>query len=229
MSHVIEGCLVATPEVAERIDNQLMAAAGKLKDELVPALMSSYKEDIEDARKKLNGQFNEADYPAKYDLPFLFAIEWSWFEFKVPEDMPKAVVEREKAKLEAQFTEARQDIIDALRISFEGLVASMAERLTIVPGEKQKVFRDSLVTNMRDFIEAFNDRNIFGDGELEKLVAKAKALLEGVSPQLLRDNLRTRDKIADSMNTIKASMRKMIDGAMERKASRGRQFNLDED
>lgn len=229
MSHVFEGCLVATPEVAERIDDELLAASKKLKEELVPAFMAAYATDIEDAKKKLNGQFCEDDYPAKYNLPFLFDIEWSWFEFKVPEDMPKTVVEREKAKLEEKFTEARQDIIDALRLSFEGLVASMADRLTIVPGEKQKIFRDSLVTNMRDFIEAFNDRNIFRDGDLEALVAKAKGLLDGVNPQLLRDNLRTREKIADAMTAMKKSMVKMIDGAIERKASRGRQFNLDEE
>lgn len=165
--------------------------------------------------------YDEEDYPNVNDLPRLFNIKWNWIAFGIPDQLPKEVFEAEKNRVEKIWQDAQEQITLSLRTGWQELVDHMVDRLTVQPGEKPKVFRDSLVENMAEFISAFNNRNINNDSDLQSLIEKARVVMMGVDAEGLRKDPNARESILSSMREIKAA----TDGLLTTVPSR--KFNFD--
>lgn len=179
---------------------------------LVDNFLEAYPQQIEEARAALDpaGQFNRADYPGTDEMRRFFAINYNWVAFTVPDQLPPELRQQEQEKLERQFADAGEQIKTALRAGFAELIAHATERLTVQPGDKPKVFRDTLVGNISEFIETFNSRNLMNDIDLAQLVNKAKEVLQGVTPQKLRDDEGIKINVAQQFEAIKGTLSTMI-------------------
>lgn len=171
---------------------------------MVEQLIVVYPERKEDARRALNGLYNEDDYPAPDKLRDLFAIKWNWIALGVPETLPDTIRQQENAKLQNLWEESIQEIIKSLREGFKELVDHAVDRLTVRPGEKPKVFRDTFVTNFKAFLDTFSARNIVNDTELARLVDNAKDILRGITADELRQDISTRNYVARKFTELKA-------------------------
>lgn len=192
---------------------------------LVESFLAVYPTQIEEARKVLEpvGQFNALDYPSVEEMRRNFSITWNWVSFTVPEGLPAELRQAETEKMEKQFSDAGEQIKSALRVGFAELVKHMQERLTSAPGEKAKVFRDSAIGNIQEFIETFNQRNLMNDVELAQLVARAQSVLANVTPQKLRQLDDVKKTVTSGLSEITAELEKMI---VEQP---GRKFDLEDD
>jgi len=188
--------------------------------QLVAAFKAVYPAQVEDARAKLEpvGQWNAKDYPDVNALDEFFRIEWLWLSFQVADGLPEALKAQETDKLNRRLEDAGSEIITAVRVSFAELIQHATDKLTPEPGEKKKVFRDSLIGNIQEFIDNFNNRNFLGDVELAKLVTQAKEILANnqVTPQKLRDFSAVRENTLKAFSGIKAELDKMIDTEQSR-------------
>ncbi len=192
----------------------------ELRTKYVPAFMRTYA----DAKAKaalpadkggLGALFNAGDYPA--DPGSLFGLEWSWLALGVPDDLPDEIRARESAKLRESFLEAQEEIKFALREGFKTLIDHAVERLTPAADGTVKVFRDSLLTNFKDFFETFNARNLMDDAELARVVAEARAIVTGIpDADRLRTSADTRVAAMDKF----AQVRSVIDGLVAEKPKR---------
>jgi hypothetical protein len=63
---------------------------------------------------------------------------------------------------------------------------------------------------MADFLQTFEARNIADDKELKILVGKAKDLLKGADPEILRDDEAARRQVRDGMAEIKETLDKLV-------------------
>jgi len=188
---------------------------------LVSKFIAVYPAKVEEARKALGDQFNPRDYPDASTLARLFSITWNWIAFTVPEGLPAELKALEKEKLERQFKDAAEQITDALRVGFQQMIQHAVERLTVEPGAKPKMFKDTLIGNIQEFIDTFSQRNLMNDESLGKLVKQAKGVLIGVTPQKLRDYAQVKDATRTAFEGINSELSKMI---TERPA---RKFELD--
>lgn len=196
-------------EGIEAIEARMRKAQGEL-EVLVEKLVAVFPAKIEEARLKLGEQFNEQDYPSTRELPQMFSISWNWISFTVPEGLPAELRKAEQDKMEKQFADAGEQILQALRCGFKELIEHAVDKLNVEPGEKPKVFRDSMIGNIQAFIDTFSQRNMMGDVELAQLVAQAKQVLIGVTPQKIRDYAQTKDNTRTEFVKIKESLEKMI-------------------
>lgn len=171
---------------------------------MVEQLIAVYPERKEDARRALNGLYNEDDYPSQDELRDLFAIRWNWIALSVPETLPDTIRQQENAKLQNLWEESIQEIIKSLREGFKELVDHAVDRLTVRPGEKPKVFRDTFVVNFKTFLDTFSARNIVNDNELARLVDNAKDILRGITADELRQDISTRNYVAKKFTELKA-------------------------
>lgn len=194
--------------------------------ELVARFISEYPVKVEEAKKKLGGQFEARNYPSTADMTAAFTWGVRYLSFDVPGDLQavsKELYDRERAKAEQAWQETLAEWQKVLRVNFADLVDHCAEKLTgerTVNGKgKAKIFRDSLVENVREFIGTFEARNVVGDDDLKKLVEKARALTEGVDPQALRDDKAVRDRIGEGFREIKGKLDTMIVDRPVRKIS----------
>lgn len=192
--------------------------------DLVEDFIKAYPAQVEDARSVLEpvGQFNPLEYPAPEEMRRMFDISWNWIAFTVPEALPESLRKAETDKMERQFADASEEITLALRVGFQELIAHAADKLKTEPGEKPKRLYDTTISNVQEFIDSFQNRNITNDAELAVLVSKAKEILIGVTPQKLRDYAATRAETANKFAEVKATLDGMITTV------KGRKFNFDE-
>lgn len=235
-SYFRPGMFVVREAQVESIEQGLKEALAKLTapEGKLEAFLASYPADIEKSRSNpvkkggLGPIFTETDYPLVDELRKLFAIDWYWLAMSVPENIPDALKQEQNEKFKRRMADAAEDIENALREEFRDLLASAEEKLTTKPGEKPKVFRDSLIGNIKAFIETFDNRNMFADQQLAELVAKAKTALldengnERVTPKKLREYASVRDVARVAFSDIRVAMDAMIE------TKRTRKFELEE-
>jgi len=192
---------------------------------LVDKLIAAYPNQVLTARADLEpaGLFNADDYPDADTLRDSFGIEYHFIAFTVPEGLPPELRATEEAKLQKTFADAGEEITLALRASFQELIAHATEKLTTEPGAKPKIFKDTLIGNILQFMETFENRNLMNDTQLEELVTKAREILTGVTPQKLRDLASVRENTRKQFEQIKTA----LDGMITVKAQR--KFNFSED
>lgn len=217
-----DGFQLASVEGIETIEERMRRAVLELSG-LVDSLVDVFPAKVEAARAALADQFNPLDYPDAASLREMFGVSWNWIAFTVPEGLPPALRQAETEKLQRQFAEAGEEITSALREAFAGLIAHATDKLTVQPGEKAKIFRDSLIGNIQEFIDTFSSRNLMGDTELGALVEKARGVLVGLEPEKLRKYASTREMALAGF----AEINKALEGMITTRAAR--RFDLAEE
>ena len=114
-----------------------------------------------EAQQRLGTLFNASDYPSTLDG--LFDMEWSVVPIEPPQYLvalnPEAF-RQEQARVRERFESAVELAEQAFATELQRLTAHLAEHLTGLHDGQPKVFRDSAVENLRDFIERFRRLNI---------------------------------------------------------------------
>jgi hypothetical protein len=182
----------------------------------VEAFLAKWPEVVADAKKRLNGLFDEADYPAPKRLRKLFDVDLavlpipSGDDFRVP--LGKA---DEEAQIKAQVDDRVNQLLAAATRDvwqrIHALVAGMAERLRAyrVDPETSKItgiFRDSLVTNIVELIDLLPGLNINNDPELDQMTERLRDGLTVYDAQDLRDDEKARDIVAGRAEKILADI-----------------------
>jgi len=134
-SKIKEGLFVVAKPLVQEFEDKLAAALKEMREKYLPAFIADYNDAKELARTKpvkeggLGPLYNENDYPLSGDLAGMFGLGWQWLALGIPEDLPAALRAQAAEKLEQQFTEAAEEIKDALRISFQKLIGHAVECL----------------------------------------------------------------------------------------------------
>lgn len=214
-----QGIYLLPVTLVERVDAKLAEDRAEWES-LIEAFFKKLPTIIEADREKLGELFDPRDYPNPARLRNTFVWETRYLSFSTPgklKEINAALFKREADKAAADLKSAVEDIKALLRVEMKGLVDHMLDRLTPDTDGKRKVFRDTLVGNLSDFLGVVDLRNVTGDSELQALAAKAKALLDGVDAQLLRDEEGVREAVAGGFVNIKAELDKLVTNAPTRK------------
>jgi hypothetical protein len=207
----LPGTYLFNVDTIETIDKYIKERINE-EDDLVDKFCAVYLDQKEAAKFLLNGQFDETNYPPVETVRATFSITGRWVKFGIPDNLPESIFQEEKAKAEKAWAEATDAITVTLRKSFQELIAYAADKLKVVPGEKPKVFRDSLIENVKEFIQTFNSRNLTNDTQLESLVSQANDLLKGFlsDPDVVRKNTDVRVYTAEKFEEIRATLDTML-------------------
>jgi hypothetical protein len=130
------------------------------------------------------------------------------------------VFEEERRRVMTRFEEAVRLAEQAFATEFGRLLSRLAERLTNGETGERRVFRDSAVTNLADFFARFQQLNVRSNPDLDALVEEAQRLVQGVSPQDLRDNDALRRQIATEMKRVREQVEGLITDAPRRRLVR---------
>jgi len=190
---------------------------------LVNDFIKVYPKMCEDARQHLGSLYNEADYPSVDVIKAKFSFQFRLLSLSVPgklKSISAAMFKQETEKAAAQIQSALDDITLLMRQELLDMVTNLEDRLT--PGDegKPKKFKETTVTNLQSFLDGFDIRNVAGDEELSKLVAKAKEIVGGTSAPTLRSSDEFREKVRSGM----AAVKEQLAGLVEEK---GRKFRED--
>jgi hypothetical protein len=190
------------------VDRQLRTQHGKIQSAVTLAALALPRL-IDEDRDTLRSLFNPAHYPDPETFKAAYGVSWNLVSFGGPSALQKidaALYERNAAEFAATIAEAGEEIRQLLRVELADLVNSMVERLSGEKDGKPKVFRDTLVKNVSEFLQTFEARNITSDAQLQRLVADARKLLDGVDPDTLRKSKDVRATVADGMARVKEQL-----------------------
>ena len=196
------------------------------RTELVKAFLAAYPSLCVDAAKRLRGLYNPTDYPSGEDVAREFGFSWQYVSFGVPDQLKgisQEVWEQEREKAAQRMAEASSEIQQVLRETMAKLIQHMADRLKTGGDDKPLRFKESTVSNLVEFLANFEFRNVTDDTELQKLVAEARGLLQGISADDLRTTGELRTKVQQGMAGIAAQLDTMLMRAG------GRKFRFDEE
>jgi hypothetical protein len=165
---------------------------------------------VADARLKLNGLFDERDYPRKERLPKAFEIDLTVFPLPAGDDfrVPLGKAE-EEAQIKTQVEDRVNELIERATRDVWGRIHEVVERMVdrlraykVEEGKTVSTFRDSLVENVRDLVGLLPGLNVAGDGELDAMTKRLSDALCVYDAQQLRDSDLLRHQIADRAEKI---------------------------
>ncbi|MEL7640009.1 MAG: DUF3150 domain-containing protein [Solidesulfovibrio sp.] len=181
----------------------------------VETFLDFYTEARDEARSFLGELFSEADYPM--NIREKFSFEWRFVTLATPKQasiLSPEVYQREKQKFQALMDETREIAIAALREEFGQIVGHMVGKLSSNDG-KPRAFKSSMLNRIREFLDTFGDRNLFGDETLAQLVTEARNLVGDTRSShfgySVAYNEVLRQKITGQMTQLKSA----IDAAIE--------------
>lgn len=186
--------------------------------EAVEALSVAYDDLVLEARISLGKLFRASDYPST--IADQFSLSWDYIEVRPPnylKDASPAIYEEAVKRVEARFNQAVEMAEQAFIDEFGTMVHRLSDRMGPSEDGKQKVFRDSVVTNLVDFFSRFKDMNVGSSEALDELVAQAEGLVKGISPESLRTNPELRAQIKSQMDTVFGSLQSMMSDRPRRK------------
>ena len=184
----------------------------------VERFLANYLNDVEEAKKILGpDMWREKDYRTIDEMRMAFYVDMAWIDLGVPtvlQELSGETWARERARAQASFEKAGEEMRQVLRMAMADLVGHMVERLKEETDEeghvKKRTFRDGMVTKFADFLNTVDFRNMTDDEELRRLTNQAKGLLFGVDDQLLRNTESVRSRVKDGMETIKAQLDTLV-------------------
>ena len=174
--------------------------------------IEDYDDYVGQARLDLGKLFRIEDYPSKDALQDKFSIRYritpvpdaDHFIAKLASDD----TDRVKRDIERHIEEQLHDAVGDLYRRLAEAVERVSERLEEDENGKPLVFRDTMISNIRDLVDVVPRLNIFGDDRLARLCEQVKDRIAGVEPDSLRPS-KTFDPVA------RAHVKRDADALME--------------
>ena len=160
--------------------------------------IEDYDNYVEQARLDLGKLFRIEDYPSRDQLRDRFSIRYritpvpdaDHFIARLASDD----TERVKRDIENHIEEQLHDAVGDMYRRLADAVERVSERLTEDENGKPLVFRDTMISNIRDLVDVVPRLNIFGDHRLAHLCQQVRDRIAGVEPDSLRPS-RTFDPV----------------------------------
>jgi len=204
-----KGELLLTTELYDKITEKQRECKTDFET-LVQDFLVNYETYIQDAKGRLNGLFNQEDYPTRSKIERKFA--WSIDFAPVPAgndlkvDLAEEDIKAISADIESKNNTALKNAMDSVwqRVfdSVKALSDKMKETRQKKGDEVSPIFRDSLIENIRDLVELLPALNITGDPALEQARRDLENDLAGIDPVELRESKESRKEIAEKADKI---------------------------
>ena len=144
---------------------------------------------VDEARERLGSMFDESDYPDPETVEERFVIDYTILPIPDAKHFLAKLGRKSDARIRADITRKVHDNIDAaVRDLYERLGEAIAKVVDRVQDEKRtnedgttasapRVFRNTLIDNLRDIVDVVPRLNLTGDPQLAKLCETTRAKL----------------------------------------------------
>jgi hypothetical protein len=191
--------------LSTRIYEKYISVMNSFRDKFITEAetqVQGYLNQIEQAKIRLNGMFNQDDYPSVEKLKSMYDFSLSYKP--IPEggdiraDLSNEVLERIKAELASENDMILKQSQGILFKRLYDAVTHMANKLN----DPESIFRDTLIKNIEELIDILPLMNLTQDQNLDTLVNEVRSKLVIWTPQKLRDDVGTRGTVASQAEEI---------------------------
>jgi hypothetical protein len=172
-------------------------------DTLLSEFCTEYPSLRNEAKRILNGMYQDTDYPSNISDRYGWSVEYAPvpcgtdFRVTLAAGEIEAIAARTEERVKQAFSDAQQDAVKRLA----DCLSRIHERLA----QPNAIFRDSLIGNARELCDVLTRLNLTGDAQLEALRRQTE-ILAASDPQTLRDNPDVRVSTANEAQSILDAM-----------------------
>jgi hypothetical protein len=156
---------------------------------LVSDFINQYDKLCIQAQMKLGTLFNAEDYPDRDTIAsrFRFSVKYS----PVPEvgDFRVDVGNDAQQQLKESYARFYQENLESaykdVWTRTHDALTRMSEKLA---GQNKQIFRDTLVTNVREMVDLLDKFNVTDDTNMRRARAKLEDVMMGITPEALRED-----------------------------------------
>jgi len=222
-----EGCIFMPLGVVERAID-IIESWKPVRERMVLDLADDLPNIIADDAKRLGPMFDRADYPSREKFVEAWKVRANFEQIGEPAALgaiSTALLDKQREVFKSEMQDTAAEWRSSMRQAFAALIESLRERLDGErDGGKPKIFRDSRVESLKEWISLFDAKNISEDNELADLVGKARTLLEGTNADDLREDASLRKWAANQLGQIKEAAATLVTADAPR-----RKFRLDDE
>lgn len=164
-------------------------------DKRVSEFVRDYPDLKTDAIRRLGSMYDPQDYPPVDDIASRFGMRVDFSPVPVANDFRVSLnedyVDRIRSDIEARMINRQTEAMKHCWQRVREVVSHIHERLA----DKDKTFRDSLISNAEELLTILPALNITNDPELTRVAQEVKTLL--IAPDRLRQDETLRSDIAD--------------------------------
>ena len=152
--------------------------------------IADYDNQVRRARLDLGRLFSEDDYPSREELLGRFSARYRIVP--VPDsghflaELANGESDRVRRDIQKDVTQRLSGALADLYRRLGEAVGHVCERLTEDENGKPKVFRDSLIENLRELVDIVPRLNVFRDEQLNTLCLEVQNRIASVEPNVLR-------------------------------------------
>lgn len=209
-----DGILLLPHGMIERVERILTEYQTVIRPQLVETFIAAYEALKAEARASLGSLYNPADYPTVEGVRAKFRFYFNFQSFGVPGELQSisaALYRTEAQKVERQMQAAAENIITVLRQDAFNMVARLEERLTPGDDGKKKKLHETAVTGLQEFVSTLALRNVANDTELQAVVDRIQAMVEGTNVERLRESDLARKEIREALNRVSGTLATMVE------------------
>ncbi len=202
----LRGCYLLPTSVVSVLDERLVEYKAE-REMLVEAYCLAYPTRIAQAEQRLGKLFNQSDYLDAALVKDAFRMEWTYPEpVKVSSNLKEIsnhIFNREIGKMADRCQEMLQQVDVGLIQYMDEFITKMIDSLNMKDDGKPKTFKSATVQNFVDFLAQLPQMNITNNDKLAELGRKAKEIMEGADPKILRKDMSVREALQDKLKGLK--------------------------
>lgn len=172
---------------------------------------SNYPALVADAKIRLNGLFNQADYPR--NVRDRFSLDTQISPVPMANDFRVTLRDEETQAIQREIEDRTMQATHAAHRDLYRRLAEAIGHMSVKLSEPEAIFRNSLVDNLRELCELLPRLDIIGDPELARIRAMAEAKLLTYDPNTLREDPTVRANTARDAEAILRAMEGMYDAS----------------
>jgi len=183
---------------------EFMQGFAKINDDFdkqKKGFLDNYHLVLSRAFQALNGLWDESDYPTAAELETRISMGIYMSPVSASNDFDRVagLTEEEKSRLKIEIEQAQsRDLEKATGTLIKNLMAALEKAVRRLSDE-DSIFRDSLIGNIHESVEAIKNLNITGSAELSALATKVEGAIADVEPDELRQDMGARKEVVDSL------------------------------
>ena len=165
-------------------------------NETVKKVKDEYQVKVWEQQKRLGEMFDPNDYPKQEVFARKFDFRWFVSPLPLAGDIRLKVSEAERERIrEESRVMVQESLQESVRDTWERLHKVVAHCYAKL-NEKDAIFRDTLIGNVKDLVDVLPGLNLFDDPELARIGKAVEEDLCKYHPQTLREKKKVRGEAA---------------------------------
>jgi hypothetical protein len=171
-------------------------------EKALAAFLKTYPELVKDAQKRLGDLLKDKRLPTAAEIKHKFRIRQDILPIPEAGDFRCKLTDGQEAQIKKQVASSIEDMTERAVTSVWEQFTELVSKIEETMKQPKKIFRDSLISNLKDYCELLPKLNLTNDNNLEHLRKEALAKLAKLIPDNLRQDKNDRKKAHKSAKEI---------------------------